>query len=676
MRRLGITLMISCLAAMSGTALLPAPSADAAPATWVVTPSPNVTSIDGLFDVSCIAPTSCVAVGYNISPAGLDQTLIESRQGPDWAVQLSPDQGGGNNYLYGVSCTTSTSCVAVGNDVNDSDVSQTLIESWDGSSWSIVSSPNQGSGNNSLSNVFCLATNACTAVGAYVNGSGAQQTLIESWDGTSWSIVSSPNPGTGNDYLDGVVCTNLTFCVAEGAAGPQTLVESWDGTSWTATPSPNQGTGPNELTMVSCTSPTNCVAVGDWESSSVPFIFQTLIESWDGSSWSIVSSPNQGNSNNGLSGVSCVSPSDCVASGEYRNSAGMDQSLIESWDGTTWSVTPTPDQGIWPNDPQAISCTSDSDCTSVGYFATDNEGDDATLVETGYIPGPPASIAAISGTPQTAPIDTTFPSALQVIVDDQNGNPVPGVTVTFTAPTSGASGSFAGDQNTAVTDSSGVATSASFAANDSAGSYSVAASAAGVAEGATFSLTNLGPASIVAVAGTTQSARINRTFQDGLEVFVEDANGQGVPGVTVTFTAPTSGASGTFAGNQNTAVTDSYGDADSSAFTANGTAGSYSVLATVAGVANPASFSLTNLPLPPVIKSFSPLEGKVGTKVEIKGTNLGGATQVAFNGVSAVIKTDTPLKIVTTVPSAATSGAISVTTPGGKSTSGAKFKVT
>ena len=67
------------------------------------------------------------------------------------------------------------------------------------------------------------------------------------------------------------------------------------------------------------------------------------------------------------------------------------------------------------------------------------------------------------------------------MVTDANGNPVSGVTVTFTPPTGGAnaSGTFAGGNNTAVTTTSGLATSATFTANNHAGTYNVAAAASG-----------------------------------------------------------------------------------------------------------------------------------------------------------------------------------------------------
>ncbi len=217
-----------------------------------------------------------------------------------------------------------------------------------------------------------------------------------------------------------------------------------------------------------------------------------------------------------------------------------------------------------------------------------------TVTETA---GNPASIAATSGTPQTATVGIAFVSPLVATVQDSNGNAVSGETVTFTAPTSGASGTFAGGMNTATTNSSGVATSAVFTANATAGSYTVTASVAGVSRTARFKLTNQAgssPASIAATTGTPQSATISTAFASPLAVAVKNSGGSGVSGVTVTFTAPSSGASGTFSGGTNTATTNSSGVATSTVFTANATAGSYTVTASVAGLSTPATFALTN----------------------------------------------------------------------------------
>ena len=210
--------------------------------------------------------------------------------------------------------------------------------------------------------------------------------------------------------------------------------------------------------------------------------------------------------------------------------------------------------------------------------------------------GVPAAIAVSSGTPQSAAINTTFGAPLVAVVTDASSNPVPNVTVTFSAPTSGASGTFAGGVNTATTNSSGVATSAVFTANSLIGGYTVAASVAGVATPANFNLTNTvgPPATITATSGTPQSTAINMAFASPLVATVKDSGGNPISGVTVTFSAPTSGASGTFAGNVNTAATNAQGVATSASFTANGTAGGYTVTASAAGVSTPATFSLTN----------------------------------------------------------------------------------
>ncbi|HTM51704.1 MAG TPA: Ig-like domain-containing protein, partial [Bryobacteraceae bacterium] len=211
-------------------------------------------------------------------------------------------------------------------------------------------------------------------------------------------------------------------------------------------------------------------------------------------------------------------------------------------------------------------------------------------------PGPPAAILTTAGSPQTTTVNTAFPTALKATVRDANSNPVPGVSVTFAAPASGASGTFGGSP-TVTTDSSGVATAPTFTANGTAGSYTVTATTQGVAGAAAFNLTNGAgaPASITSTTGTPQSATINTAFPTIMTATVRDANSNLVPGVSVVFTAPGAGASGTFGGSA-TVTTNASGVATAPAFTANSIAGSYAVAATTAGVAAPALFNLTNNP--------------------------------------------------------------------------------
>jgi hypothetical protein len=218
------------------------------------------------------------------------------------------------------------------------------------------------------------------------------------------------------------------------------------------------------------------------------------------------------------------------------------------------------------------------------------------------------SITATSGTSQSAATNTAFAAPLVATVT-KGGLPVSGVVVTFTPPATGASATFAGGANSATTNSSGVATSAAISANGTAGGpYTVMAAVSGVATPANFSLTNtLGPpASISATSGTPQSAAVSTAFGAPLVATVEDSGGNPVSGVLVTFTAPTTGASATFAGGVNTATTNASGVATSAVVSANATAGGpYTVMAAVSGVATPANFSLTNSPAVGTSSQFS-----------------------------------------------------------------------
>ena len=258
--------------------------------------------------------------------------------------------------------------------------------------------------------------------------------------------------------------------------------------------------------------------------------------------------------------------------------------------------------------------------------------------------GSASTITATAGTPQSATVNTAFATQLQATVKDSFGNGVSGVTVTFAAPGSGASGTFAGGVTTATTNASGVATAAVFTANTTAGVYTVTASVSGVGTQASFSLTNLAGAanSITATVGTPQSATVNTAFATQLQATVKDSFNNPVSGVTVTFAAPSSGASGTFAGGVKTATTNASGVATAVVFTANTTAGVYTVTASVSGVGTSSSFSLTNL-----AGSAASIAATAGTPQSASintafATQLQAAVKDSFgNGVSGVTVTFT-----------------------------------
>ena len=156
----------------------------------------------------------------------------------------------------------------------------------------------------------------------------------------SATIVPSPSPGTSNDGLVSVSCVSASDCVAVGRTytGPayETLVMVWDGTVWSIVSSPNAGTS-DVLSSASCVSASDCVAVGYTDTGPA---YETLTMVWDGTVWSIVSSPNAGTSDDGLSSVSCVSASDCVAVG-YTDTGSATETLVLSLTGPVPPSTTT-----------------------------------------------------------------------------------------------------------------------------------------------------------------------------------------------------------------------------------------------------------------------------------------------------------------------------------------------
>ena len=141
------------------------------------------------------------------------------------------------------------------------------------------------------------------------------------------------------------------------------------------------------------------------------------------------------------------------------------------------------------------------------------------------------TVIATRGSGQNTPINTVFAVTLQAAVKDVGGNGIPGEAVTFAAPTAGAGGAFTGSA-TAVTDSSGVATSPPFTANGLVGAYNVTASVAGITSAATFTLTNttadptVNPGGIVPVNGAIS------TIQPGEWVTIYGMRLTGLAGAT------------------------------------------------------------------------------------------------------------------------------------------------
>jgi hypothetical protein len=202
--------------------------------------------------------------------------------------------------------------------------------------------------------------------------------------GPAWSIQPTDVPTLPTGQSDGVSCVSASWCAAvgyfyDGRRAGQALAQVWDGTSWTIEPLalPSGATGAT-LTGVSCLSPTWCMAVG-WENLSSAGS-GPLAERWNGTRWGPVPMPDARSGEVALEGVSCTSASACAAVGWYTSGEFSTAAFGERWNGTAWSI-PTlrqPAGTSWSLN--GVSCTAAASCLAVGGY-TSSSGVYGTLAE-------------------------------------------------------------------------------------------------------------------------------------------------------------------------------------------------------------------------------------------------------------------------------------------------------
>jgi hypothetical protein len=382
-RRVLIAVVFTIVAAIVGC---PAALAQTA---WVVVPSPNTSSTEQnvLNGVTCVSSSQCWAVGsYFNGSLGLTQTLIQEWNGTSWSIISSPNVPGAFQELRSVSCVSDTECWAVG--TVHSSPPATLIEKWNGTTWSIVGSPDLGESGGLLFGVTCASSSTCFAVGFQSNsGDAFGYPLIEEWNGVTWSAIHPPTPGANEGVLVGVSCASRSRCWAVGqyftGDASATLVERWDGKSWSDVNSPNSSSASgNTLVSVTCLSKAKCWAVGS--TNEAPGFNATLIEKWSGGSWSIVPSANSSRPENFLGGVSCIQRSDCWAVGTTQSAAGdLPEALIEHWNGSSWSLVSVPNPSSSTRSLlTGVTCHS-SGCWAVGTSGHDGGQDQTLILHTG-----------------------------------------------------------------------------------------------------------------------------------------------------------------------------------------------------------------------------------------------------------------------------------------------------
>jgi hypothetical protein len=250
----------------------------------------------------------------------------------------------------------------------------------------------------------------------------------------------------------------------------------------------------------------------------------------------------------------------------------------------------------------ATAPTFTADGTAGDYTVeADSPYGSALLYLSNTASGVPASITVSGATTQKQRVDGQYAEPLQAQVLDVNGQPVQGVSVTFSLGTgaTGAGASFfgGGAQASETTNANGQAISPLFAANAKIGSFAATATVTGNIAPATYGLENLAgpPSSMTAgAAGSGQATRIGTRFPIPLAVTLTDVDGNPVAGVFVTFAVPAHGPSAHFGSHSRTVrvKTNGKGIALAPGLTANSKSGGY--IATARAGRLHAAFALVN----------------------------------------------------------------------------------
>jgi hypothetical protein len=340
------------------------------------------TTNDQLQGVSCVSAANCWAVGYNGTDVFAFKTLAEHWNGSTWRIVATPDTSGQpSNVLSGISCVSASSCIAVGYSISPQDTTSALADLWNGVSWSESEPSVENSSGSELSSVYCWSGDDCMAVGSYRNAGGARVPLIERWRVATGEVgwfqeATTDPPGTAVSTLTSVSCFTLDFCAAVGSFENSSnvfvpLAERWNGTIWKlgVAAAPNSMSG--YLDAVSCAGTSSCQAVGYSGPNAVGY--SALAESWNGTKWSLVTMPSHtGSSGTFPNGIACKKQVSCVAVGYWSSSAGL-RVATESWNGTTWHTVSAPDvRGAQDDVLNGVSCSSTSVCAAAGYEGPSN----------------------------------------------------------------------------------------------------------------------------------------------------------------------------------------------------------------------------------------------------------------------------------------------------------------
>jgi hypothetical protein len=332
---------------------------------------------------------------------------------PAAAAADSPFDGG----FTSVSCVSVGNCTAVGDgqvtsyDGDSSTTSMAAATETNGTWGSVVVPPLPADAGNysegpDLGSVSCPAAGDCDASGAYLTNASpaASRALFEGERGGTWSqatgeTVPAPANGGQNVGLTKISCGGISDCgvVVEDLEGEQEvgLLGTETKGTWGALAAPSlpSGDATPYLNDVSCSAPGECVAVGE-DADYASGNHDGLLVTESGGTWGAGvapplpadAAPTSDVYIDDIDAVSCPATGSCTAIGTYQGAHSSEMLLLDqtggSWRATTAVLPADSDSAAGAPDPVAVSCAAPGDCTAVGTYRRDSNGDQGPLLLT------------------------------------------------------------------------------------------------------------------------------------------------------------------------------------------------------------------------------------------------------------------------------------------------------
>ncbi len=402
---------VSAIAVSSATLFTLVAPANAA-TTFALVGSPNIgTNHNELHAVAVVSKTDAVAVGeyYN---GRWDRGLILTYNGVSWKALSAPAPlGSTHNGLSGVAMASSKLGLAVGT-YSKLKNSYNLVEKFNGTKWVLSNVPNlTGMTASALNAVADTSATNFVAVGSTHATLKPLRPLTEFYNGTTWHNVRVPDPGvisstkTFSASLNAVApvpgATSKAFWAAGTYSDGSTtfpFFDHWNGTSWRqyklaqslqsflGAPSPVSAS----VSSIDVVAANNVWAVGYYISNHTaptPANNSTFTAHFNGTSWTVVASPNRTSSTtpNELQGVASrvvLGVASIVAVGRYFTGV-HDQTQALQWSTATvpasWVKITSVDKSIDHNELEAVAMIPGKGAFAVGTYYTGTH--DRTLIE-------------------------------------------------------------------------------------------------------------------------------------------------------------------------------------------------------------------------------------------------------------------------------------------------------